>query len=153
MNFRDLIDLAKIQAIRDALCPTEDSVFKGLCRAYSQRFHVALPQVYLLDPEHVMREEFAAQLDDVNIEDNMDSILEQIRKLEDPNYEANEEKNLLEWIEDIEMDEEERIDKGLSVYKFHHPKEEKLEGDDEEAEKTPTGGSMSFSNLDGKNEQ
>jgi hypothetical protein len=152
-DLKDLIDLCKAQALRDALLPNEDSIYRTICRAYSARFHTPLIEVYALDPEHVMREEFSAQVDDIDIDDQLDSIRTQICMLEDPEYEAKQEGELLDWMEDIEMAEEERIQQGKSIFAFDNPTKMKAKAEKPKVEKTPTPPSSGSANLAGINEK
>lgn len=153
IGFKQLLDFCKSQALRDALVPSEHSVYMALCRSYSARFHTPLAQVYALDPEHVMKEEFASQIDDIKLDDNLEGIFQQICVLEDPNYEVHQEKDILDWIENVEIEEEERIKQGKSIYAFNNPKKEKPEPEKPVTEKEPSRGSVNFSNLDEKNEK
>ena len=137
MEFLELIQYCKAQALRDVLAPTEETIYKSLCRAYSQKFHVPLPEVFKMDPEHVLLTEFTSQLEDVNIEKNIDRILEQIYTLENPNYAEKKEDDLKTFIAQAEKEEKERIKK---LKKASKKKMEALE-------KKPTGGSVDFSGL------
>lgn len=141
MDFIDLIHYCKAQALRDVLSPTEESVHLSLCMAYSEKFHVALPEAMKMDPEHVLRVVFASQLESVNIEKNIDSILEQIYTLENPDYEKKKEDDLQSFIAQAEADEAVRLKKLKKTSKKKKP----------EPEKKPLGGSVDFSSL--KNEE
>jgi len=117
MIFEELMQYCRIRAIENTLMPTEESTYRSLCREYSQKFHVSLPQVYLLDPEHVMGEVFEAQLEEIDIEGNLEAILDQIYTLEDPEYQSEKEKELEDFIEMAEAEEEERIKQGKPIHK------------------------------------
>lgn len=117
MVFGDLINYCRLVAFENVLNPSEDSIYRGLCRAYSQKFSVPLPQVYLLDPEHVMTEVYESELDEVDLEKHADSILEEIYSLEDPEYYKEKESELQSFIEMAEEEEEERLKAGRPIHK------------------------------------
>lgn len=150
MAFRDLLDLAKAQAIKDKLSPTELSVYKSFCRDYSEAFHVPLPQVYLMNPEEVIGEVFAKQLDNVEVEDNIESMLEQIYAIEDPDYELSKEEELKDFIEEAEAEEEERVKDNRPIHRSKKRSEKLAVA---EPENKPTGGTVDFSSLNDKNEK
>jgi len=137
MDFLDLIQACKAQALKDVLVPTEESVYKSVCRAYSQKFHVPLPDVFKMDPEHVLLMEFTSQLEEINLDKQIGTILEQIYTLENPNYEETKEEDLKEFIAKAEAEEKARLKK---LKKTPKKKPAVLE-------KKPLGGSVDFSNL------
>lgn len=137
MEFLELIQYCKAQALRDVLAPTEETIYKSICRAYSQKFHVALPEVFKMDPEHVLLTEFTSQLEEVNLEKHIERILEQIYTLENPDYAKTKEDDLQAFIAQAEKDEKERI---KNLKKASKKKMQALE-------KKPAGGSVDFSGL------
>lgn len=138
MEFSELMAYCKAQALRDVLAPTEESVHRSFCMAYSQKFHVPLPEVLKMDPEHVMLVEFTSQLEEIKIEKHIDSILDQIYTLENPNYQKEKENDLEDFIKKAEKEEAERVKK---LKKTIVKKEEV------EEEKKPSGGTVDFSGL------
>lgn len=144
MVFRELLAYCKAQAIKNTLLPSEESVWFGLCMAYSRQFHTPLMEVLKLDPEHVMMAEFLSQLEGVNIEKHIDSILDQIYTLENPEYQRNKAKDLDDFIAMAEKEEEERVKAGKPIPKTKRPL---LKGNLPEVETKPTGGSVDFSNM------
>ena len=114
MNYLELLQYCKIQAIASTLAPTEEALYRKACREFSEHFHTPLMDVYKLDPELVMLNNFERQMEDIDIDKNIDSILEEIYRIEDPDYEAHEEEDLQKFISKVEADEEERMKKNPS---------------------------------------
>lgn len=144
MVFQELLSYCKAQALKDVLAPSEESLWFGLCMAYSKHFHTPLYKVLKMDPEHVMRAEFANDLEDIDIEKHIEKLLEQIYTLENPNYEKKKEKDLDEFAVQAEKEEEERIKAGKPIPK---PKKSPLKNEVTEIESKRTGGSVNFDGL------
>ena len=151
MDFKELLDYCKVQAISSTLASDELSVWRSICRSYSKKFHTPLHLVLEMDPEEVMLSEFEDQLDDFKEED-VENVLEQIYMIEDPNYVAAEREDLKEFMAKAERDEEERLRLGKPIHK-----ELKNEVSIKETlpkkveplkEPKPTGGSLNLSYLE-----
>lgn len=142
MIFNELLQYCKAKAIADSLLPTEDSLWRSACRYYSKRFNTPLSEVMKLDPEHILLTNFEDQLSEIDIEENIDSVLEQIYRMENPNYEKEEEDDVQEFIKKVESMEAKKVnDKKELKEKTLLKKEESKE------EFKPMGGSVDFSNL------
>lgn len=147
IEFKDLVEYCQAEAIASRMTPTEDSVYRAICREYSEMFHTPLPQVLELDPEHVILNVYEKQAESMDIEDyqKLERILDTLRSIEDPNYEATKNKEQEEFDRQAELEEEERIKAGRPVYQA---KKKTLPKNDETPEKKlPTGGSINLEYL------
>lgn len=142
MVFDELIVYCRAKAIADALHPTQESLYRRICRAYSRFFYVPLPSVLLLDPEHVLLAYFENQLDGIDLEENIGNLLDQICTMENPDYEKEKEEGLDDFVDKVEKKEEERMSKKNTLLTKQKPDEEK-----------ELGGSVDFSNLDEEGEK
>jgi hypothetical protein len=115
MQFRDLLDQAKITAIQNALSPTETSVWSQLCRTYSKTFHTPLHLVETLDPEIVLQAVFENQLESFDPEKDLQSLYDQLRHIEDPDWEETEEEDLQDFIKKTEKAEAKRVKEGRAI--------------------------------------
>ena len=102
MAFRDILEYCRIKAMADLLFSTEESVWRDACRNYSESFHTPLLEVMKLDPEHVLLNNFERQLKDIELEENIENILEQFYKIENPNYDQEVEEELQRFIRKVE---------------------------------------------------
>lgn len=136
MSFRDLIQYCKAKSIADALQPDELAIWRSACRSYSEYFNTPLKEVEKLDPEHVFLSTFEKQLDDIDVEKNVEQLLEQLYRIKDPDYDSKEEKNLEDFIKNVEKKAKEE-----------EKKKSLLEKEKKEEKKQPSGGSVDFSNL------
>lgn len=145
MDFKDLIDLCKVQAIADILEPTENSVWHSICRSYSKKFgtplHLCLDGT--ISPEDIVYAEFADQLEDFDLDKDLENILDKIYMLEDPDYEREKRIELRDFIKKAEKEEEERVEKGKPI----HPGI-KSENDLEPKNDFPKNGSIDLSHLE-----
>ena len=112
LEFEELVEICKAEAIAFKLFPTEQSSWRYFCRKFSEKFHTPLKEVFEMDPEMVILNVYESQLEDLTIEDKIDQIMEQIYTIEDPNYESQKEEDLEDFIRQAELEEEERIAKG-----------------------------------------
>ena len=145
MNIFELYEYCKILAIRNLLLPSEETLWRSACRAYSKKFHVPLPEVLRMDPEHVFLTELEDQLDGVDPEEQVDNIYEQLLILEDPEgyikKDAEELEAFVEQAEKVAQERRTKIEKSLSKTEERPPQNQ------------PSGGSIDFSNLDEKLEK
>jgi len=109
MMFNDLLTLCKLKAIDSLLTPTEESTWKSFCRAYSERFYTPLPQVYQMDMEEVIGTILEANYADLDVFEEIEGILEDIYKLEDPNYMKKQKEESKAFVEHIERREKNRF--------------------------------------------
>lgn len=153
MDFKDLLDYCKAQAILHTLEGSELSVWRSICRSYSQKF--ATPLHMCLNGEIPMEDiilaEFEDQLKEFDEEKDLDSVLDKIYALEDPEYEKAKADELEEFIDKAEAEEEERLKKGKPI----HPSmknEPSLKNTSEEPlkveEKKPTRGGIDLSYME-----
>lgn len=146
MDFKELLDYCKAQAILNTLESNEVSVWRSICRSYSEKFstplHLCLDGT--IPPEDIMLAEFENQLKDFDEETDAESILDQIYVLEDPEYEKQKQEELEEFIDEAEKQEEERVRLGKPIHKALK-KEVTIE---EPINQMPAGGSINLSYLE-----
>jgi hypothetical protein len=109
MIFNDLLIFCKLKAIDSLLTPTEESTWKSFCRAYSERFCTPLPQVYQMDMEEVIGTILEANYADLEPFEEIEGILEDIYKLENPEYVKEQKKESEAFVEHIEKREKNRF--------------------------------------------
>jgi len=141
MVFTELVKYCQVKAIADTLYPTYDSFYRSVCRSYSRNFHVPLPQVEQLDPEHVLTAYFENEMEGIDLEEHLPDLLEKLYTIEDPDYIKKQDEDLEDVAAMVERREQERLTK-KTLSKKDKPDEEKR-----------TGGRLSFSDLDEKLEK
>lgn len=150
-NFRDLLEYVQAVAIAEKVHPTDEGLWRYICRNYSKKFNTPLHEVIKMDPEFVMLHYYEDQVDAIDTEDDLERILDIIYTLEDPEYERQKEKDVEDFIKESEEQEEERIKAGKpihpamkndSIEKALLGKETKVE------EKQPLGGQIDLSYLE-----
>lgn len=116
-EFRDLIDYCYALSLATKLRPTEDSVFRSICRTYSKRFSTELGKVINeLDPMEVILHVYEDDLLDTKMEgETFDKLYDIIRTMEDPTYERRREEEMDKVVEQALKEEAERVEKGLPV--------------------------------------
>jgi hypothetical protein len=151
MDFKELLDTCKAEAIANTLIQNEISVWRQICRNYSQKF--ATPLHMCLDgtipPEDIMLAEFESQLDGFDEEKDLEPILEQIYRIEDPNYEEEKSKELKDFMAKVAEEERERIRLGKPIHKAM-AKEPNLENTSENPipKELPKSGGINLSYLE-----
>lgn len=152
IDLQELLYYCQAEAIANKMNPNEASVYRSICRSYSEKFHTPLTLVMELDPEHVILNVYESQAEDMKIDDyqRLESIMDTLLMMEDPNYEAKKKDKQAEYDRQAELEEEERIKSGKAV----HPSlqkdlnRKKISGNSEEPEeKKPTGGSVNLDYL------
>jgi hypothetical protein len=120
----DIIDYCKAEAISGKFYPTEVSNWRWFCREYSKTFHTPLLQVMEMDPEHVILAVFEDGYDSRRLKnkEHVDSIIDDLRRLEDPNYDATRETEMQDWSAGIEQWEANRVAKGAPLPRKTDPK-------------------------------
>jgi|SRR5581483_4925765 len=153
MEFKDLLDYCKAIAIQSLISPTQESIWRAICRAYSKKFNTPLHIVEQLDPQKVMIAEFEDQLSQFNLEEDIHVLLDLIYTLEDPEYEREKREELSQFIKQAEKEDIARIKAGKPIHKAL--KDEKNIADlvEEEAKKMPKGGSINLSYLEKEENQ
>lgn len=143
MELKDLLETAQALALANKLAPNEEAAWNRVARAYSKTFHTPLHEVVKLDPEQVALAYYEEQMESWKEDEHMEDILDLIYGLQDPNYDANKEKELREQYKRIEEEEAIRIADGRAI---HHSLEKKAP-----TEKTlPKGGSLDLSYMGDK---
>lgn len=114
---RELIEYCKAEAVANKFYQSELADWRWFCRQYSKMFFTPLHLVESLPPEKVILSVFEEQLErfDLNKVEDLQALTEQIRRLEDPDYDENQERELQEFISAAEQFEEERLDQGKPV--------------------------------------
>lgn len=115
-DLNELIQTLKAEAIANKISPNEAAYWRWVCRQYSTNFFTPLKEVLEMDPEHVILNVFEQQLEDLDPEEHIEELMRKIYAIEDPNYEADQEKDLQDFIAMAEEEEEERLSKGRPVH-------------------------------------
>lgn len=112
----DLMDLAEAYAIEAKLNPSEDSLWRSLERKYSKAFSTPLHQVADLDPTYVLNALYENSLEEYKLKDDEDlnEVIEILNRLQDPNYDAANEAEELEYNKQALKEEEERLAKRVA---------------------------------------
>ena len=116
----DLVDFCRAEALSGKFYPTEVSDWRWFCREYSKSFHTPLHIVMTeLDPEHVILCVLEEGLDAKRLtkREDFDKIVEELRRLEDPDYDANRVKEIEDWSAGIEEWESNRQATGAPLPK------------------------------------
>ena len=145
VEFKDLIDYCYALSLATKMRPTEDSVYRSICRKYSKRFSTPLHLVFEMDLVNVILNVYEDDLTDINLVDSkFDSAYDAIRTMEDPSYERQKEEVMDKVVEQAIAEEAERVAKGMPVAK---PKNTVSAFAPKEMSKKPTGGSANLSSL------
>lgn len=125
ISLDDIIDYCRAEAISGKFYPTEISNWRWFCREYSKTFHTPLYQVMDMDPEHVILSVFEDGYDARRLrkKEDVDAIIDDLRRLEDPNYDANQENRMADWAAGIEQWDKMRVSKGAPLPKKTDPKD------------------------------
>lgn len=145
IDFKDLLEYCQAEAIASKMAPTEDSHWRSICRTYSELFHTPLYMVLEMDPEHVILNVYEKQAEDMDTEDynKLEHIMDTLRIIEDPEYEASRNKEQEEFDRRAEEEEAERIKAGRPVYQAKN----KMPSLAPDEKKMPTGGSINLDYL------
>lgn len=146
MDFKEVLDYCKAEAILNTLQATEESVWRTICRSYSQHFATPLHMCLdgTIDPIEIIKAEFERQLEDFDEEKDLEAMLDQIYLLEDPEYEKEKREELANFIKKIEKEEAERIRLGKPIHKGIKAEPEL---DSPSRKKLPKQGGVNFSYL------
>jgi hypothetical protein len=109
-------DTAQIEAISEKLAPTNEGVWRAICRAYSQKFSTPLHEVLKMDPEYIFLHHYESELESVDSEENFDELYRMIKVIEDPNYVAQEQEELDDFVKLAEEQENERLRSGKPIH-------------------------------------
>ncbi len=113
----DVVDFCRAEALANKLWPTEISDWRWFCREYSKTFHTPLHIVMEMDAEHVILCVLEEGLDSKSLarREDFDKIVDELRHLEDPEYESNKEKAMEDWTAGIEEWDAQRVQKGAPL--------------------------------------
>lgn len=146
MIFSELLIYCKVKAIESLLTPTEETIWRAFCRSYSERWHVPLPKVRAMDPEEVIAEVLEARYEEMDAFEEIEGILEDIYKIENPRYEKQQKVEMDSFIQNMAKREQKRLS---AEQEREERRASKLRP---EPPKTPpqpkrSGGSVDFSKL------
>lgn len=153
MQFKELTDYCQALAIASKLDPTEESVWRSICRSYARKFNESLSDCIdgKVDPVQILLNVYEDQLEGVDEDESIERLMDIIYSIEDPEYERAKETDLEEFIEDAELQEAERIKAGKPIHKAllndNILGDTTLPGDQPEPDR-PTGGSIDLSHLE-----
>lgn len=90
MNIFELSEYVLVKSIHDKLLPDQLSAWRYICRDYSITFSTPLHLVETLDPEFILTHLHERNLDKRNLDDDehLNSLLETLNAIEDPEYDA-----------------------------------------------------------------
>lgn len=139
--FSELLEYCKATAIKNTLLPSDETLYKSICRAYSKTFHVPLPQVFKMDVEEVIQTIMDDKYESMDVIENIEVLLDQIYTLEDPSYKKQQTDDFEAFASAADEREQKRINKNNGIEKSL------VESKNNEPENKPTGGSVDFSNI------
>lgn len=148
ISYSDLLATYHAEAIKNTLESTEVAVHRQICREYSKAFHTPLHLVLKMDPAEVILAFYEEQLSNFNPEEDghIESLLDRIYALEDPEYEKEKRREMDDFDKKAEEEEEERLAEGRPIHKGMT--KSILENDLEEPKmavtKRRTGGKLTF---------
>ena len=120
MDFKELLDYCKAEAICHTLTASEVSVWRTLCRNYSKKFstplHLCLDGT--IPPEDILLAEFEDQLETFDEEKDLEQIIEQIYRIEDPDYDDKASEELEEFMQRTAAEEQERVRLGKPIHRL-----------------------------------
>lgn len=148
ITLKDIVDFCRVESVASKLNPTEEARWRKFCRDYSKKFFTPLHEVYNMDPEFVILQVLEEQLDDVDPVEHLETLMNVVYGVEDPNFEATQEKDLQEFIKDAEEEEESRVAEGRAIYQ---PKKKKSE--EKPKKELPKQGYLNLSYLEKQDQE
>jgi hypothetical protein len=117
IHLNDVVEFCKAQALAYKLYPSEEADWRWFCREYSKTFHTPLHQVLEMEPEHVILCVFEDMFDSKRLKDkkHFDQIVDELRRLEDPNYDATKANEMDDWVAGVEEWDDAREEVGLPI--------------------------------------
>jgi hypothetical protein len=109
-------DAAQIEAIAEKLDPTNAGIWRSICRSYSQKYSTPLHEVLRMDAEFVLLHHYEGELESVDVEDNFDELHRMIKVIEDPDYVAQEQEELDDFVKLAEQQENERLRENKPIH-------------------------------------
>lgn len=119
MRFKEMTDYCQVLAIANKLEPTEESVWRRICRYYARNFNESLSDCLSgkVDAEQILLNVYEDELLNFDHEARLEDLMDLVYSIEDPDYERVKSEDLEEFIEDAEAQEEERIKAGKPIHK------------------------------------
>lgn len=150
IDFKDLLDYCHLEAISNSLAPTEESIWRNICRSYSKEFNTPLHLVMELPPKTVILNVYENQLNEMDLEDpeKLSKLIEIVSGIEDPEYDSKKLKEQEEFDKMILEQEEERIKSNKPIGYKESSKNSLLENQNIEEKNKPTGGYVNLSYLE-----
>jgi hypothetical protein len=144
ISLSDVIDFCRAEALAGKLYPSDVSDWRWFCREYSKTFHTPLDLVMVMEPEHVILCVLEEGLDSRRLKnkDDAKAVIDELRRLEDPDYEATKAKEMDDWAVGIEDWEDDRVASGAPL-----PKKIKVGQKIEEPKELPKEGGINLSYL------
>lgn len=109
MIFSDLLTYCKLKAIESFLSPTEETIWRNFTRVYSEKWNVPLPEVRKMDPEQVILDVLESRYEQMDLVEEIESILEDILKIENPSYSKVKEVEVESFASKVEQREKNRL--------------------------------------------
>lgn len=92
-------------ALASVLEPDEAYYHRKICRQFSEKYHVPLPEVEKLPYDYVLRHHFERQLEILNEDDSEEAASafeERVQRAANPNYDADEEESIDSFVKMVE---------------------------------------------------
>ena len=126
MNIFDILEHAHSKALLNKLKPDEDAIWRGMLRKYSKTFNVSKIEAAKIDPEEIALDLYENQLDDLDLDDERDfsRFMDRLYTLDDPNYDAEHDKEEEAANQKILDEENEKIAKKALKKTKEEPKKE-----------------------------
>lgn len=142
MSFKEVIETSQAVAILKKLQIDESHLWHKYCRIYSKKFSEPLSQVLYMDPETVLTEVFADQLDDLDLTDpdQLQNVSDMVNSLLDPDFDAKKERALREEYQKLEEEEKLRLKEGRAIHKSLEKEKFKFVKDEPRKELPKVGG-------------
>ena len=120
MTFNELLEYCQSEALANKLNPTNESIWRQLCRKYSKMFFTPLKDVEQLEPMHVVLSVYEEQFSDLDVDENLEEIMDLLYSLQDPEYEREKKSDLKDFIRRALVEEEDRLAKGKAIHPAMH---------------------------------
>jgi hypothetical protein len=92
-------------ALASVLEPDEAYYYRKICRSFSERYHMPLPEVEKLPYDYVLRHYFEHQIEQLNesdAEEAAHALEVRMQRSINPNYDAEEEESIEDFVQMIE---------------------------------------------------
>lgn len=116
LHLSEIIEFCQVESVANKLSPNYASRWRSICRSYSKLFSTPYHEVLKMDAEFVILAVFEEELDEINPIDKVHELMDRVFAIEDPDYQASQERDLQDFIKDAEEEEEARIKQGKPVY-------------------------------------